>query len=74
MPHDDLMPPPVPSLRELDATDGSVDEDNSDGLISSNYTNSDTTEDPILFSQKHLNDLIRDLCLSKERRSSLHQG
>ena len=57
-----------------DATDRSADEDNSDELISSNYTNSDTTEDPILFSQKHLNDLISDLCLSKERRSSLHQG
>ena len=54
------------------ASDSSADEDNSDGLISSNYTNSDTSEDPILFLQKHLNDLIRDLCLSKERRSSLH--
>ena len=67
VPCDDSMPPPVPSQHELDATDGNADEDNSDGLISSNYTNSDTTEDPILFSQKHLNDLIRDLCLSKQR-------
>ena len=41
--------------------------DNSNGLISSNYTDSDTTEDPILFSQKHLNDLIRDLCLFREK-------
>ena len=56
------------------ASDSSANEDNSDGLISSNYTNSDTSEDPILFLQKHLTDLIRDLCLSKERRSSLHQG
>ena len=30
------------------------------------------TEDPILFSQKHLNNLIRDLCISKEKGSSLH--
>ena len=71
VPRDDSMPPPVPSQNELD-TDSSADEDNSDGLISSNYTNFDTTEDPVFISQKHLNDLIRDLCLSKERRSSLH--
>ena len=69
---DDSMPPPVPSQHALDATDSGADEDNSDGLISSNYTNSDTAEDLVLFSQKHLNDLIRDLRLSKERRSSLH--
>ena len=68
------MPPPVPSQHELDVTDSSADEGNSVGLISSNYTDSDTLEDPILFSQKHLNDLIRDLCLSKEKGSSLHQG
>ena len=67
VPHDDSMPPPVPPLHGLDTTDSSTDEHNSDGLISSNYTDFDTTEDPILFSQKHLNDLIRDLCLSKEK-------
>ena len=72
VPHDDVMPPPVPSQHELDATDCRADEDNSDGLISSNYIDSDTTEDPILFSQKHLNGLIRDLCFSKEKWSSLH--
>ena len=60
------MPPPVPPQHGRDATDNSADEDNSDGLTSSNYTDSDTTEDPMLFSQKHLNDLIRDLCLSKK--------
>ena len=42
--HDDLVPPTVPSQHKLDATDSSADEDNSNGLISSNYINSDTTE------------------------------
>ena len=74
--HDDTMPPPVPTQHGLDATDSSADGDNSNGLISSSYTNSDTTEDLILFSQKHLNDLIRDLqyAFLRKRRSSLHQG
>ena len=73
VPHNDSMPPLVPPQYGLDATDNSADEDNSDGLTSSNYTDSDTTEDPILFSQKHLNDSIRDVFLRK-RRNSLHQG
>ena len=67
VPHGDSMPPPVPPQHGLDATDSSTDEGNSDGLTSSNYTDSDTTEDPILFLQKHLNDLIRDLCPSKTK-------
>ena len=71
VPHDDTMPPPVPPLHGLDTTNSSTDEHNSDELISSNYTDSDTTEDPILFSQKHLNDLIRDLYLSKEKAELL---
>ena len=71
VPHDDTMPPPVPPLHGLDTTNSSTDEHNPDGLVSSNYTDSDTTEDPILFSQKHLNDLIRDLCLSKEKAELL---
>ena len=69
--HDDSMPPPVPPQHGLDAIDNSADEDNSDGLTSSNYTDSDTTENPILFSQKHLNNLIRDLCLSKKKAELL---
>ena len=60
VPHDDSMPPPVPPLHGLDTTDSSTDEHNSD-----------TIEDLILFSQKHLNDLIRDLCLSKEKAELL---
>ena len=71
VPHDDSMPPPVPHQHGLDATDNSADDDNSDGLTSSNYTDSDNTEDFILFSQKHLNDFIRDLCLSKEKAELL---
>ena len=55
----------------LTKTDNSADEDNSDGLTSFNYTDSDTTENPILFSQKHLNDLTSDLCLSKKKAELL---
>ena len=69
--HDDSMPPPLPHQHGLDATNNSADEDNSDGLTSFNYTDSDTTEDPILFSQKHLNDLTSDLCLSKKKAELL---
>ena len=66
------MPPTLPSQRELVVTDSSAVEDHTNELISSNYIDSDTTEDPILFLQKHLNNLIRDLCISKEKGSSLH--
>ena len=52
IPHDDSMPVPVLSQHELDATDSNADEANSNGLISCKYSASDTTEDPILFSQK----------------------
>ena len=72
VPHNGSMPPTLPSQRELVATDSSAVEDHTNELISSNYIDSDTTEDPILFSQKHLNNLIRDLCISKEKGSSLH--
>ena len=71
VPHYDSKPPPVPLQRRLDATDSSADENNSNGLISSNYTDSDTTDDPILFLQKLLNDLIRDLRLSKKKADFL---
>ena len=72
VPHNYSMPPTLPSQRELVVTDSSAVEDHTNELISSNYIDSDTTEDPILFSQKHLNNLIRDLCISKEKGSSLH--
>ena len=67
------MPPPVPPQDGLDAIDCSANEDSSDKFISANSTDSeyDTTEDPILFSKKHLNDLIRDLCVSKEKAELL---
>ena len=42
----------MPPQRGLDATDSSANEDYSDRLISSNYTDFDTTVDPISFSQK----------------------
>ena len=50
VPHDDSMPPPMPLQHGLDATDSNADENNSNELISSNYTETDTTEDPISFS------------------------
>ena len=65
------MLPSVSSQDGLDAADSRADEDDSDELISSNYPESDTTEDPILFSQNYLNDLIRDLCLFKEKAKLL---
>ena len=44
-------------------------------LMKTIWTNSDseydTTKDPNLFSQKLLNDLIRDFCLSKEKAELL---
>ena len=71
VPHNDSMPPPVPPQYGLNATDNSADEHNSDGLTSFNYSDSDTTEDPILFSQKHLNDLIRDLLYRCKKKAEL---
>ena len=63
------MPPSVSLQDGLDAINCKAKEDNSDILISVNSTDSenDTTEDTILLSQKYLTDLIRDLCLSKEK-------
>ena len=63
--HDESMAPPVSPQDELGAIDCSANEENSNKFISTNSSNSeyDTTEDPILFAQKHLNDLIRDLSL-----------
>ena len=67
------MPPTMPLQNGLDAIDCSANEDNSDELISANSTDFEyeTTKDPTIFSQKHLNDLIRDLCLSKEKTEFL---
>ena len=63
--------PSMPRQDGLDAIDSSADEDNSDEFISTNSTDSDTTKDPILFSQKHLSNLIRGLCLYK-KKTKLH--
>ena len=65
MPHDKSMEPPVSPKDELDAIDSSADEDDCDKFISVNSTDSEYnfTENPILLSYKHLNDLIRNLCL-----------
>ena len=67
VPHEDLMPPPASPQHGFDAIGSSADEYNSKGLISFNYTDSDITEDHILFSQNHLNDLIRGLCFSTDK-------
>ena len=51
------MPPPVPPQDGLDAINCSANKDNANKVVSANSTDSeyDTTEDPILFSHKHLN-------------------
>ena len=69
VPHDESMPPPVPLQDGLDAIECNANKDNFDEFISANSTDFeyDTTEDPSLFSQKHLNKLIRDLCLFKKK-------
>ena len=66
----------IPKMFLLDVIDCSANEDNSDEFISPNSTDSeyDTRKDPILFSQKHLNDLIREYVFLRKRQSSLHQG
>ena len=46
--HDESVPP----QDGLDVIDSSVDEDNFNKFISANSTDSDTTEDPILFLQE----------------------
>ena len=78
VPHDESMPPSVPPQDDLDIIDCNVNKGNSDEFIFAKFTDSeyDTTEDPILFSQTHLNDLIRDLLyvFLKKRQSSLHQS
>ena len=63
------MPPTMLSQDWLDAINCSANEGNFDEFISANSSDSEyyTTENPILFSQKHLNDLIRDLCVFNER-------
>ena len=67
------MPPLVPLQDGLDVIDCSANKDNFNEFISANSTDSkyDTTEDPILFLRKHLNDLIRDLCFFKEKAEFL---
>ena len=63
VPHDESMPPPVPSQDGLGAIDCNANKDTFNKFISANFTDSeyDTTEDLyfILFSQKYLNDLIK---------------
>ena len=61
------MPPPVPPQNGLDAINYFVCKDDYDKFISANSTDAEyyVTENLIFFSQKHLNDLVCDLCLSK---------
>ena len=67
------MPPQVSPQDGLDVNNCSANKDNFDKFISANSTDVkyDTTEDPILFSQKHRNHLIRDLRLSKKKAELL---
>ena len=67
------MPPQVPLQDGFDAIDCSANKDNFDKFISTNCTDfeCDSPADTILVLQKHLNDLIRDLGLSKEKAELL---
>ena len=57
------MLPPVPPQDGLNAIVCSANKENSDEFIFANSFDSDlkTTEDPISFTQKHINDLIKYL-------------
>ena len=67
------MPSLVFLQNGIDAVDYSANKKNSDEFISANSTDSkyNTTENTILFLLKHLNDLTRDLCFSKEKAELL---
>ena len=67
------MPPSVPFQDGLDAIACIANEANSDKFISANstYFEYNTTEDYILFSEKDLNNLIKDLCFYKKKAELL---
>ena len=67
------MPPSMPSQDGLDAIDCSANETNSEKFISANstYFEYNITEDSILFSEKDLNNLIKDLYFYKKKAELL---
>ena len=69
VPHDESMPQPASPKDGLDGIDSSAGGDDCEKFICVNSTDSqyNSTENSIIFSQKHLNDLFRDLCLSKKK-------
>src|SRR5215469_15413906 len=78
VPHDASLPIPVPPLDGLESVEdeiefntlaGSTDQDSAD----SEYT-PDSDIGPETFNQDELNDLVRDLSLSKEKAELWHLG
>ena len=71
VPHDASMPAPLPPKNGLDTLADEVEEDSDEGSTSAPEDLTDSDYDPeessklILFSQERLNNLIRDLALSK---------
>ena len=77
VPHDDSMPAPLPPKNGLCSLADKVGEDSDEESISAPKDSTDSEYDPeeslkpILFSQKCLNNLIRDLALSKQKAELL---
>ena len=77
VPHDNFMPAPIPPKNGLDTLADKVGEDYDEENIPAPKDSTDSEYDPeeslkpILFSQKCLNNLIRDLALSKQKAELL---
>ena len=77
VPHDASMPAPLPPKNGLDTLADEVEEDSDEGSTPAPKGSTDSEYDteesskPILFSQERLNDLIRDLALSKQKAELL---
>jgi len=75
IPHDDTLPVPMPPADGLDSIEDVADEDEATGGSPGPSTDPDYLPDeslePQTFSQDELNDLVRDLALSKEKSEIL---
>ena len=77
VPHDASMPAPLPPKNGLDTLADEFEEDSDEGSTPDPKDSTDSEYDPeesskpILFSQKRLNNLIRDLAISKQKAELL---
>lgn len=75
IPHDDTLPVPMPPADGLHSIEDIVVEDDSTGRSSTPLTDPDYVPDenlePQTFNQDELNDLVRDLALSKNKSEIL---